>query len=140
MNNVEENKKKGKPAKEVVNLTHVETHKQKIDRESLADLFSLQKEKEMKGIKEQIQEIDVEDKNILMAFQKKRLLLDRIWIIVNQTRTQLNLEPIKRADLKIKLDHIVELGYLTHEEIEDSMTQKMNDVYVLTDKGQDEIV
>jgi DNA-binding MarR family transcriptional regulator len=124
---------KKQSARDLVNLTHVETQKQKVDRESLADLMNLQQDVDSQQVG-----LDQEDHIILGAFEKKRLMLERVWIIVNEARVQMGMEPIKQSDIKVKLDALVDNGYLTHEEVEyDNQT---NDVYILTDKGKDEIL
>ena len=121
-----------KPARELVTLSHVETQKQKVDRESLAHLLNLQQE-----VSSEQPVLDSDDRIILGAFEKKRLMLERIWIIVNETRVNLGMEATKQSDIKARCNALVENGYLTHEEVE--YDNQVNNVYILTEKGSDEI-
>jgi DNA-binding MarR family transcriptional regulator len=124
-----------KAAKEFVNLTHVETKKQEIDSAELSGLMAVKKNYDAEVTAKF--NLTAEDRSILSSFQKKRMMFERLWIIVNQARTQMGLTPIKQTDIKQKLDDLVEAGFLDHEEVE--YEQKKNDVYILTEKGEEEI-
>jgi len=131
----EEEKEESKIAKDFVNLTHVETKKQKVDYRGMGDILS-QKEKydEQQQFK---QKLTTDEQAILTSFQKNRMLLDRIWIITNQSRIQMGLNGYKREDLKEILDNLVKLGYLNYEVVE--YESKINDVYILTELGKEQV-
>lgn len=129
-----EKEKDRKAAKDFVNLTHVETHKQKVDKEALAKVLNFQAEKSTQSAAPSI--LTADDRVILGSFLKKRMQLDRIWITFNQTRSQMGQEPMKRVELKVRLDELVKLGYMTWEEIE--YDNQKSDVYILTEKGEAE--
>lgn len=125
---------KKKVARDFINLTHVETHKQKINSTELAGVLNIKKEYDTNRRADlALDTLTNEDKVILAAFEKKRMLTERIWIIVNQSRVQMNLTPIKLEDLKQKLSQLTEMGYLLHEQIPYEKTT--NDIYILTEKG-----
>lgn len=134
----DKNEKEKKPAREAVNLTHVETQKQQVDKAKLANLLSLQQQRNAQTT--QAKTLSPDQQTILRSFQKDRLLLDRIWIIVNQTRQSLALEPLKRVEVKDLCEQLVEEGYLYFEQVTDPMTKNVNEVYILTEKGKDEII
>jgi hypothetical protein len=133
MANDQEEKKSGR---ETINLKHVETKKQVVDKEKLADLFMVKDRYE--ADRQTDLKLTNDDKTILSSFQKKRMMLDRIWIIMNQSRTSMNIEPIARDDLKAQLLKLVDLGYLTHEVVEYNL--ETNDVFILTEKGEEELI
>ena len=130
-----EEKEESKIAKDFVNLTHVKTKKQKVDYRGMGDILS-QKEKydEQQQFK---QKLTTDEQAILTSFQKNRMLLDRIWIITNQSRIQMGLDGYKRENLKKILDNLVKLGYLKYEAIE--YESKFNDVYILTELGKEQV-
>ncbi len=131
----EKKKDESKAAKDFVNLTHVETKKQKVNYDGMIDALS-QKE----AYDEQLQfrqKLTSDEQAILTAFQKKRMLLDRIWIITNQSRIQMGLDVFKREEIKKTLDNLVTLGYLKFEAVE--YESKINDVYILTELGKEQV-
>lgn len=131
----EKKKAKAKAAKEFVNLTHVETKKQKVDYKGMVDILSA---KEAFDEQQQFREkLTPDEQAILTSFQKKRMLMDRIWIIVNQSRIQMGLDAYKLDDLKQMLDRLVDLGYLKYEAVE--YESKINDVYILTELGKEQV-
>jgi len=135
MGKEEEKEERRKAAKEFVNLTHVETKKQQVDTTELSGLMAVKKNYDAEVTAKF--NLTAEDRAILSSFQKKRMMLERVWIIVNQSRTQMGLSPIKLSDIKQELDDMVKAGFLDHEEVE--YEQKKNDVYILTEKGEEEI-
>lgn len=135
MGKEEEKEERRKAAKEFVNLTHVETKKQQVDTNELSGLMAVKKNYDAEVTAKF--NLTAEDRAILSSFQKKRMMLERVWIIVNQSRTQMGLSPIKLSDIKQELDDMVKAGFLDHEEVE--YEQKKNDVYILTEKGEEEI-
>ncbi len=128
-------KHKSKAAKDFVNLTHVETKKQKVDFSNMVDVLS---QKEAYDEQQQFRKkLTADEQSILTSFQKKRMLLDRIWIITNQSRIQMGMELYKQKKIKEILDSLVKLGYLTYELVE--YDSKINDVYILTELGKEQV-
>ena len=125
-----------KAAKERVHLQHVETKKQSVDKEKLLAALNFKHtlDDQQKTLHQQ-EALTPEDLAVLTAFEKSRMLLDRIWITTNQARAQTGKDPIKRDDLKEKLARLVNLGYLTHDRVK--YEKEENDVYILTEKGQE---
>ncbi len=136
---IKEKSKKGstesKTAKDFVNLTHVETKKQKVDYRGMIDILS-QKEKfdEQQQFREKL---SADEQAILTSFNKNRMLLDRIWIITNQSRIQMGMELYKQEEIKEILDNLVKLGYLSYEVVQ--YESKINDVYILTELGKEQV-
>ena len=124
--------KEKKGAKEAVKLEHIETKKQEVG--------DLSKESELLKIKEMESTTTLSslEKTILNAFQKKRMILTRIAIVVNEGRLAFEQPKIPMADLKAILDILVKKGYLTHEIVE--YDGQKNDVYILTEEGQQELL
>jgi DNA-binding MarR family transcriptional regulator len=119
-----------KPSKEAIQLQHVETKKQ--------DVGNFAKETELLKLKEMeaSNTLSSIEKTILNAFQKKRMILTRIAIVVNEGRLAIHQEKIPMADLKAILDILVKKGYLTYEIVE--YDGQKNDVYILTEAGEQE--
>ncbi|MBA7579871.1 hypothetical protein ES708_21751 [subsurface metagenome] len=132
----EKNKKEeSKIAKDFVNLTHVETKKQKVDYKGMVDILS---QKEAYDEQQQFRKkLTTDEQAIMTAFQKTRMLLDRIWIITNQSRIQMGLDGYKRENLKKFLDNLVDMGYLKYEAVQ--YESKFNDVYILTELGKEQV-
>jgi DNA-binding MarR family transcriptional regulator len=135
--NLEKDAKEKKSARESISLTHVETQRQKVDPSTLGKTLDFQKEFSQAQSKVP-SGLTNEKRTILAAFEKKRLQLERVWIIVNKTRESMGLKSIPRVDIKAMLDSLVSEGYLTHEEI--TYDKQTSDVYILTEKGEDQIV
>ncbi len=130
-----EEKEESKIAKDFVSLTHVETKKQKVDYRGMGDILSQKKNyDEQQQFK---QKLSTDEQTIMTSFQKKRMLLDRIWIITNQSRIQMGLDAYKREKLKEILDNLVKMGYLKNEVVE--YESKINDVYILTELGEEQV-
>jgi len=90
----DKNKEKSKSAKDFVNLTHVETKKQKVDYKGMVDILS---QKENYDEQQQFRKkLTTDEQAIMTSFQKNRMLLDRIWIITNQSRIQMGMDGYKR--------------------------------------------
>ena len=132
----EKNKKEeSKIAKDFVNLTHVETKKQKVDYKGMVDILS---QKEAYDEQQQFRKkLTTDEQAIMTSFQKKRMLLDRIWIITNQSSIQMGLDGYKRDNLKKILDNLVKMGYLKYEAVQ--YESKFNDVYILTELGEEQV-
>jgi len=131
----DKNKKLSKLAIDYVNLTHVETKKQKVDYKGMVDILS---QKENYDEQQQFRKkLTTDEQAIMTSFQKDRMLLDRIWIITNQSRIQMGMEGYKREQLKEILDNLVEMGYLKYEAVQ--YESKFNDVYILTELGKEQV-
>ena len=131
----EDKMKESKIAKDFVNLTHVETKKQKVDYDGMVDILS---QKEAYDEQQQFRKkLNTDEQAIMTSFQKKRMLLDRIWIITNQSRIQMGLDGYKRENLKEILDNLVKMGYLKYEAVQ--YESKFNDVYILTELGEEQV-
>ena len=117
-----------------VSLKHVETKKQDIDEEEVSKLRDFQEaaEKEL-GITHE--KLSTEENSILASFLKTRMILQRIFITLNQSRNMMGLEVISEKDLKKHLEHLVKLDYMTYEEVD--YQDKINEVYILTEKGKE---
>ena len=127
---------KQKAAKEFVDLVHVDTKKQIIDKSDMADMLNVKKEFDAQA--ENVDTLTSDDRSLLSSFQKKRMMLDRLYIIMNQSRKMLGMELFKRDEIKEMLDSMVFSGYLEYKAIE--YEGKTNEVYILTEKGEDEIL
>ncbi len=133
--NEKDKKEEPKIAKDFVNLTHVETKKQKVDYKGMVDILS---QKEAYDEQQQFRKkLTTDEQAIMTSFQKKRMLLDRIWIITNQSRIQMGLDGYKRENLKEILDNLVDMGYLKYEAVQ--YESKFNDVYILTELGKEQV-
>ena len=131
----EDKKKESKIAKDFVSLTHVETKKQKVDYDGMVDILS---QKEAYDEQQQFRKkLNTDEQAIMTSFQKKRMLLDRIWIITNQSRIQMGLDGYKRENLKEIFDNLVKMGYLKYEAVQ--YESKFNDVYILTELGEEQV-
>ena len=113
-------------AKDLVQLKHVETKKQKVSKETmkLADALKQQEEEE---------KLSNDEITILESFVGKRLFLRRIAIVVNQSRIPLGIEPFKKEELEKLLDRLIHNGYIDFDIINDER------VYFLTEKGKEHI-
>ena len=131
----DKNKEKSKLAKDFVNLTHVETKKQKVDYKGMVDILS---QKENYDEQQQFRKkLTTDEQAIMTSFQKDRMMLDRIWIITNQSRIQMGLDGYRRDKLKEILDNLVDMGYLKYEAVQ--YESKFNDVYILTELGKEQV-
>ena len=117
-------------AKDLVTLKHVETKKQTVSQET-KNLASVLKDRGT--LKEISDKLSNDELTILEAFEKKRLFLSRIAIIVNQSRVMMGMEGYKKAELETILNNLIAKGYL------DSQVVNENMVYILTDKGEERI-
>jgi len=126
----EEEKEEGKKkivAKDLVTLKHVETHKQQISPET-RNLAQALKESYLEH--DQFERLSNDEITILETFMGKRLFLERIAIIANQSRIPLGIPGFKRAELEKILDDLVSKGYLESEMVGDKP------VYFLTERGK----
>jgi hypothetical protein len=119
--------KKKSVAKDLVTLKHVEVRKQKISPET-RDLAQTLKESFIEH--DQFERLTNDEITILESFMGKRLFLERIAIIVNQSRIPLGIPGFKRAELEDILDGLVTKGYLEFELVGDK------GVFYLSERGK----
>ncbi|MHA1883983.1 MAG: hypothetical protein ACXADU_17255 [Promethearchaeota archaeon] len=105
-------KKKKSVAKDLVTLKHVEVKKQEITPET-RDLAQTLKERLIEH--DQFERLTNDEITILESFMGKRLFLERIAIIVNQSRIPLGIPGLKKAELEVILDGLITKGYLEFE-------------------------
>ena len=120
-------KKKKPVAKDLVTLKHVETKKQEISPET-RDLAQTLKEKYLE--QDQFERLSNDEITILETFMGKRLFLERIAIIANQSRMPLGIPGFKKAELEKILEDLNSKGYIEAELVGDKY------VYFLTERGK----
>ena len=120
-------KKKQPVAKDLVTLKHVEVKKQEISAET-RDLAQTLKEKYLEH--DQFEELTNDEITILETFMGKRLFLERIAIIANQSRMPLGIPGFKKAELEKILEDLNSKGYIVSELVGDKY------VYFLTERGK----
>ncbi|MBN1800542.1 MAG: hypothetical protein JW891_03500 [Candidatus Lokiarchaeota archaeon] len=122
--------KKAPVAKDLVQLKHVEVKKQEVGKETK----NLAKSLKEKGISpDGSEKLTSEEISVLEAFEKKRLFLPRIAIVVNQSRVIMGNEGFKKAELEAILDQLILKGFVETQVVND------NTVYIITEKGQERI-
>jgi len=122
------NQKSKKPvAKDLVTLKHVEVKKQEISPEA-RDLAQTLKERYLEH--DQFERLSNDEITILETFMNKRLFLERIAIIANQSRIPLGIPGFTKAELEEILKNLTSKGY-----IESQMVGEKN-VYFLTERGK----
>jgi hypothetical protein len=122
-----EPQKKKQVAKDLVTLKHVETQTQKISPET-RDLAQTLKERYIEY--DQFERLTNDEITILETFMGKRLFLERIAIIVNQSRIPLGIPGFKKAELEQILEGLISKGYIEFDVVEDK------NVYFLTERGK----
>ncbi|MBY9008117.1 MAG: hypothetical protein KGD63_15360 [Candidatus Lokiarchaeota archaeon] len=120
-------KKKEKVAKDLVELTHVETQKQQPSPETLNLAKTL---KDQIITHDSFQQLSNDEMTIIESIQKKRMFLSRIAIIANQSRIPMGNEPYKKAELEEILGSLIAKGYVESEIVGE------NRVYYLTERGK----
>ena len=123
---IEEEKKK-LVAKDLVTLKHVEVKKQEISPET-RDLAQTLKERYIEH--DQFERLSNDEITILETFMEKRLFLERIAIIANQSRIPLGIPGFKKAELEKILEDLISKGYIESELVGDKY------VYFLTERGK----
>ncbi len=121
-----DNKKK-LVAKDLVTLKHVEVKKQEISPEA-RDLALTLKERLLEH--DQFERLTNDEITILETFMGKRLFLERIAIIVNQSRMPLGIPGFKKADLEKIIEDLIYKGYVQSEMVGNKP------VYFLTERGK----
>ncbi|MFX1467983.1 MAG: hypothetical protein ACFFB8_04915 [Promethearchaeota archaeon] len=121
-----DNKKK-LVAKDLVKLKHVEVKKQEISPEA-RDLAQTLKERLLEH--DQFERLTNDEITILETFMGKRLFLERIAIIANQSRIPLGIPGFTKADLEKIIEDLIYKGYVQSEMVGDKP------VYFLTERGK----
>ena len=119
--------KKQPVAKDLVELKHVEVKKQKISPEA-RDLARTLKERLLEH--DQFETLSNDEITILETFMGKRLFLERIAIIANQSRIPLGIPGFKKADFEKILNDLISKGYVQQERVGEK------NVYYLTERGK----
>ncbi|KKN41884.1 hypothetical protein LCGC14_0718790 [marine sediment metagenome] len=119
--------KKQAVAKDLVELKHVEVKKQKISPET-RDLAQTLKERFIE--QDQFERLTNDEITILETFMGKRLFLERIAIIANQSRIPLGIPGFKKAELEKMLDTLGSKGYIEFDVVNEK------NVYFLTERGK----
>ncbi len=119
--------KKKQVAKDLVTLKHVEVKKQEISPET-RDLAQTLKESYLEH--DQFEQLSNNEITILETFMGKRLFLERIAIIANQSRMPLGIPGFKKVELEDILEGLISKGYLKSEKVGDKV------VYFLTERGK----
>jgi len=120
--------KKTQPvAKDLVTLKHVEVKKQEISPET-RDLAQTLKEQYLEH--DQFERLSNDEITILETFMGKRLFLERIAIIANQSRIPLGIPGFKKAELEKILEDLITKGYIVSELVGEK------NVYFLTERGK----
>ncbi|MHA2037413.1 MAG: hypothetical protein ACW98X_13325 [Promethearchaeota archaeon] len=114
-------------AKDLVTLKHVEVKKQEISPET-RDLAQTLKESFIEH--DQFERLSNDEITILETFMGKRLFLERIAIIANQSRIPLGIPGFKKAELEKILEDLISKQY-----IEAQLVGEKN-VYFLTERGK----
>jgi len=120
-------KKKKLVAKDLVTLKHVEVQKQEISPET-RDLAQTLKESYIEH--DQFERLTNDEITILETFMGKRLFLERIAIIVNQSRIPLGIPGFKKAELEEILEGLISKGYIEFDVVGEK------NVYFLTERGK----
>ena len=124
---VKDKQKKKPVAKDLVTLKHVEIQKQKISPET-RDLAQTLKESYIEH--DQFERLTNDEITILETFMGKRLFLERIAIIVNQSRIPLGIPGFKKAELEELLEGLISKEYIEFDVVGDK------NVYFLTERGK----
>lgn len=103
------NGKKKVVAKDLVTLKHVEVKKQEISPET-RDLAQTLKESYIEH--DQFERLTNDELTILETFMGKRLFLQRIAIIANQSRIPLGIPGFKKAELEKIIEDLITKGYI----------------------------
>ncbi|TFF97077.1 MAG: hypothetical protein EU547_05320 [Promethearchaeota archaeon] len=128
---MDNNEEKTKSAKDKVKLKHIETKKQKVDDEAINRAKSI---KEKVITRNSYDNLNNDEITIIESIQDKRMFLNRIALIANQSRIPIGKEPFKKAELEDILSDLISKGYVTSEIVIDKR------VYYLTERGRERIV
>ena len=114
-------------AKDLVTLKHVEVKKQEISQET-RNLAQTLKESFIEH--DQFERLSNDEVTLLESFMGKRLFLERIAIIANQSRIPLGIPGFKKAELEKILEDLISKEYIQVEIVRDK------NVYFLTERGK----
>ena len=81
------------------------------------------------------QDLGKDERTIMDCFEKPRMILQRIYIIFNQSRKMVNQEIMKEDEMRAKLANLKKKEYITIEKFE--YNGKENEAFILTDKGKE---
>ena len=121
------NQKKKLVAKDLVTLKHVEVKKQKISPET-RDLAQTLKESILEH--DQFERLTNDELTILETFMGKRLFLERIAIIANQSRIPLGIPGFKKAELEEIIEGLINKGYIEYNLVGEKK------VFYLSERGK----
>ena len=119
--------KKKLVAKDLVTLKHVEVKKQEISPET-RDLAQTLKDSYIEH--DQFERLNNGEITILETFMGKRLFLERIAIIANQSRIPLGIPGFKKVELEKILEDLITKGYIEFAVVGDKK------VFFLTERGK----
>jgi len=116
-------------------MSHKEEKNKDVDTQPISLEEALQsklsQEKRLLG-----QDLDSDERTIIGFFeQKNRLILDRIYIIFNQTRKNLNMELKTKSDLREKLVSLAEKEYIRIEGFVYDGEER--EAFILMEKGEE---
>ena len=114
-------------AKDLVTLKHVEVKKQEISPET-RDLAQTLKDSYIEH--DQFERLNNDEITILETFMGKRLFLERIAIIANQSRIPLGIPGFKKVELEKILEDLITKGYIEFAVVGDKK------VFFLTERGK----
>lgn len=118
--------KEKKVAKDLVELKPVKTEKQKPSEETVNLAQAL---RDNVITHDSFEKLSNNEITIIESIQDKRMFLNRIAIIANQSRMPMGKEPFKKAELEEILDNLIAKGYVKTEIVGE------NRVYYLSEKG-----
>jgi predicted transcriptional regulator len=116
-----------KVARDMVSLKHVEVNAQKTASTGLSDAL-LHHQAMRRPNLSALQAV------LLQAFQKKRMDLTRLMIVVNTGRKTSGLPQLTVEEITAELDTLIHGGFLTLQLVE--YEGQVNKIYVLTEEGE----
>lgn len=124
---MEDEEKKGAPARDTVVLKKVKTREQKVNlsEEELAMARKFEAGMNPK------QELTNDEITVINILEKQKLLTRRILIKFNQTRAALGLQLLKTAEVQALVDSLMQKGFVTSRDAPAGI------VYYLTEAGLD---
>ena len=136
MNDENKESKETVPARDRVELKKIDTTKQRqeVDEEKISQLME-EKRKADEILKEEDAKLNPLHRMILTSFQKDRMILLQLIIVINQTRKVMGQGLFTEETVKAHCDELVEWGFCTHQSVE--FQGKTNEVYIITDKGKE---
>lgn len=83
------------------------------------------------------QDLDSDERTVIDCFRKPRLLLERVYIIFNQTRKTLGMDLKKQKDIREILGRLAEKKYIRIEKFIYEGVKK--EAFILTEKGKQQL-